>query len=194
MNSDKAENKQQLCPVWRSTAKTRANVSGLRLYSTWWCTREYQLHRPTVITSTGQTCNMSTTVVLQELTAECRHQDACSKQNQRVLLTFPITKETPPPSQPFYGPFSGTTCVIGARRNFWTLCMMQGKINRGRHTDHAAGCHSIWTNQCPPPPSPFLQARCSSCHPTNSVKALKANNKKQNKKETLQRNLTCKAD
>jgi len=27
--------------------------------------------------------------------------------------------------------------------------MVQGKINRGRHTDHPAGHHSIWTNQCP---------------------------------------------
>jgi len=53
--------------------------------------------------------------------------------------------------------------------------LVQGKINRGRHTDHLAG-HSIRTNQCPPPPSPpfFLQARCPSCRPTNSVKALKA--------------------
>ena len=32
--------------------------------------------------------------------------------------------------------------------------MVQGKINRGRHTDHPAGCHSIRTNQCTPPPSP----------------------------------------
>jgi len=32
--------------------------------------------------------------------------------------------------------------------------MEQGKINRGRHTDHPAGRHSIRTNQCPPPPSP----------------------------------------
>jgi len=32
--------------------------------------------------------------------------------------------------------------------------MVQGKINRGRHTDHPAGRHSIRTNQCPPPPSP----------------------------------------
>ena len=31
--------------------------------------------------------------------------------------------------------------------------MVQGKINRGRHTDHLAGRHSIRTNQCPPPPS-----------------------------------------
>jgi len=35
--------------------------------------------------------------------------------------------------------------------------MVQGKINRGRHTDHPAGHHSIWTKQCPPPPSHFLQ-------------------------------------
>jgi len=47
---------------------------------------------------------------------------------------------------------------------------------RGRHTDHLVGCHSIRTNQCPPPPSPhFLHAGCPSCRPTNSVKALKAN-------------------
>jgi len=31
--------------------------------------------------------------------------------------------------------------------------MVWGKTNRGRHTDHPAGCHSIRTNQCPPPPS-----------------------------------------
>jgi len=52
--------------------------------------------------------------------------------------------------------------------------MVQGKINRGRHTDHLAGCHSIRTKQCPPPPfSHFSQAGCPSCHPTNSVKAEK---------------------
>jgi len=36
--------------------------------------------------------------------------------------------------------------------------------------------HSIRTNQCPPPLCPhiFLQVGCPSCHPTNSVKALKA--------------------
>jgi len=33
--------------------------------------------------------------------------------------------------------------------------MVQGKTNRGIHTDHPAGCHSIRTNQCPPPPSPL---------------------------------------
>jgi len=34
--------------------------------------------------------------------------------------------------------------------------MVQGKINRGRHSDNAAGRHSIRTKQCPPPPSPIF--------------------------------------
>jgi len=53
--------------------------------------------------------------------------------------------------------------------------MVQGKINRGGHTDHPDRCHSIWTKHCPPPPSHiFLQAGYPSCQPTNSVRALKA--------------------
>ena len=70
--------------------------------------------------------------------------------------------------------FQGPSEWADARRELLDF-MVQGKINRGRHTDHPAGRHSIWTNQCTPPPSPiFLQARCTSCHPTNSIKALKA--------------------
>ena len=62
----------------------------------------------------------------------------------------------------------------GARRELLDF-MVQGEINRCRHTDHLAGRHFIRTNQCPPPPSPiFLRAACPSCRPTNSVKALKA--------------------
>jgi len=51
----------------------------------------------------------------------------------------------------------GTTQVSqsGARRELLGF-MVQGKINRGRHTDHLDGCHSIQTNQCPPPPSPIF--------------------------------------
>ena len=80
-----------------------------------------------------------------------------------------------PLPQPFYGPFSGTTQVSQCQKRTSGLYGAR-KINRGRHTDHLAGRHSSWTNQCPPPPSPhiFLQAGCPSCRPTNSVKALKA--------------------
>jgi len=61
---------------------------------------------------------------------------------------------------------------VSARRELLDF-MVQGKINRGRHTDHPAERHSIRTNQCPLPSSPhFLQAGCPSCRPTNSVKAL----------------------
>jgi len=77
-------------------------------------------------------------------------------------------------TQLFYGHFPGTPEWAGARRELLDF-MMQGKINRGRHTVHPARCHSIWTNQFPPPTSPhFLQAGCPSCRPTSSVKALKA--------------------
>ena len=49
--------------------------------------------------------------------------------------------------------FPGPPGWAGARRELLDF-MVQGKINRGRHTDHPAGRHSIWTNQCPLPPSP----------------------------------------
>ena len=39
----------------------------------------------------------------------------------------------------------------GARKELLDF-VVQGKINRGRHTNHPAGRHSIRTNQCPPPP------------------------------------------
>jgi len=50
--------------------------------------------------------------------------------------------------------------------------MAQGKIDRGRHTDHPAGRHSIRTNQCPPPPFPFFTGQIPFLLP-NRVKALK---------------------
>jgi len=75
----------------------------------------------------------------------------------------------------FMALFPGPPGWAGARRELLDSTV-QGKVNRGRHTDHPAGRHSIRTNQCAPPPYPpyFLQAGCPSCRPTNSVKALKA--------------------
>ena len=54
----------------------------------------------------------------------------------------------------FMALFPGPPGWAGAKRELLDF-MVQGKINRGRHTDHPAGRHSIWTNQCPPPPSPI---------------------------------------
>jgi len=70
----------------------------------------------------------------------------------------------PPPPQPFYGPFfRDHPGEPVPEENFW-----QGKITEA--DTHPAGCHSIRTNQCPPPPSRyiFLQTGCPSCRPTNS--------------------------
>jgi len=52
--------------------------------------------------------------------------------------------------------------------------MVQGKINRGRHTDHLAGATPCGLTIAHLHHPPFLQARCPSCRPTNSVKALRA--------------------
>ena len=52
----------------------------------------------------------------------------------------------------FHVPSRFSSC-IWSRRELLDF-MVQGEINRGRHTDHPAGRHSIRTNQCPPPPPP----------------------------------------
>jgi len=57
--------------------------------------------------------------------------------------------------QTFYSPFPGPPGWAGARRELLVF-MVPGKINRGKHTDHPARCHSIRTNQCPPSPSPIF--------------------------------------
>jgi len=64
---------------------------------------------------------------------------------------MPIVTQTHTHTQPFYGPFPGPPRWAGARRELLDF-MVQGKINRGRHTDQPAGRHSIQTNQCPAPP------------------------------------------
>ena len=51
--------------------------------------------------------------------------------------------------------FPGPPGWVSARRELMDF-MVQGKINRGRHTDHPDGRHSIRTNQCPLPPSPIF--------------------------------------
>jgi len=93
-----------------------------------------------------------------------------------VFRNLLLTKYHHP--QPFYGHFNSRTTLrpgwAGARRELLDF-MVQGKINRGRHTDHPAGRHSIRTNSAHLNHPPCcLQARCPSCRPTNSVKALKA--------------------
>jgi len=76
----------------------------------------------------------------------------------------------PPHHNRFTAIFPGSPGWAGARRELLDF-MVQGKINRGRHTDHPAGRHSIPTNQCSPPPSPHNFYRLDALlatHPTVS--------------------------
>jgi len=53
--------------------------------------------------------------------------------------------------RPFFRDHPGEPVL---EENFWTL-WCKGRLT-GRHTDHPAWHHSIWTNQCPAPPSPYF--------------------------------------
>jgi len=62
---------------------------------------------------------------------------------------------------------------------------VQGKINRGRHTDHLAGCHSIWTNQCSPPPPPFFTGQMPFLPPNQWCQSNEGNESIQIREKTL---------
>ena len=73
----------------------------------------------------------------------------------KITVLWTIT----PHHNRFMALFQGPPRWASARRELLNF-MVQGKIKRGRHTDHPAGHHSIQTNQCPPPPStPFFTGR-----------------------------------
>ena len=61
----------------------------------------------------------------------------------RLFVVLPV----PPYHNRFTALFPGPPGWAGARTELLDF-MVQGKINRGRHTDHPAGRHSIRTNQC----------------------------------------------
>jgi len=71
--------------------------------------------------------------------------------------------------------FPGPPGSASARREPLDF-VVQGKINRGRHTDHPAGCHSIQTNQCPPLPSlPFFTGRMPFLPPNQLCQSTECN-------------------
>jgi len=74
---------------------------------------------------------------LQPAAGQLQHQQHCYHHHHNRLTAL----------------FPGPPGWAGAGRELLDF-MVQGKINRGRHTVHPAGRHSIRTNQCPPPPSP----------------------------------------
>ena len=78
---------------------------------------------------------------------------------------------------PFNGPLSGTTRVGRYQKGKTNLDFTEARDSEWQwhQLDHMQVCISLQAdNHASSPPLSFLQAGCPSCHPTNSVKALKA--------------------
>jgi len=77
----------------------------------------------------------------------------------------------------FKGPLSGTTWVSKYQKGKTSLDFTEARDSQWQW--HQLGHMQVYTllqtdNHTSTPPLSFLQARCPSCRPTNSVKALKA--------------------
>jgi len=81
----------------------------------------------------------------------------------------------------FNGPFSGTTRVSWYHKGKTNLDFTEARDSEWQwhQPGHMQVCTSLQDNHASTPPLSFLQAGCSSCRPTNSVKAMKAKEKKQ---------------
>jgi len=77
----------------------------------------------------------------------------------------------------FNGPLSGTTRVSRYQKGKTSLDFTEARDSEWQwhQLGHMQVCSSLQTdNHASTPPLSLLQAGCFSCHPTNSVKALKA--------------------
>ena len=80
-------------------------------------------------------------------------------------------------THPFNGPFSGTTQVSQYQKGKTDLDFTEARDSEWQwhQLGHMQVCISLQTdNHASTPPLSFLQARCPSCHPNNSIKAMKA--------------------
>ena len=109
------------------------------------------------------------------LTTTCQNHKNCQRNTFKCLFHALLRSQVSWPhlqahthTHIFKDPFFRTTRVI---------LYQKGKTNLDftKERDHV--CTSLQTdNHGSTPPLSFLQVRCPSCHPTNSVKALKAPN------------------
>jgi len=79
--------------------------------------------------------------------------------------------------QPFNGPLSGTTWMSWYQKGNPIWILLKQETVGGSGINWAICKYAPCPRQVPVPAPPllnFLQARCPSCHPTTSVKALKA--------------------
>jgi len=90
-----------------------------------------------------------------------------------MLTTLPAAINT---LQPFNGLFSKTSWVSRYQKGKTSLDFTGARVSEWQwhQLGHMQVCTSLQTdNHANTPPLVFLQAGCPSCHPTNSVKALK---------------------
>ena len=81
-------------------------------------------------------------------------------------------------THPFNGPFPGLPRWAGTRKGKTNLDFTVARDSEWQwhQLGHMQVCTLLQTdNHASTPPLSFLQAGCPSCHPTNSIKALKAN-------------------
>ena len=92
-----------------------------------------------------------------------------------IIMTFVALTHTH--THPFNGPFSGTTWVSQYQKGKTNLDFTEARDSEWQW--HQLGCMQVCTllqtdNHTSTQTHLFLQAGCPSCHPTNSVRALKA--------------------
>ena len=96
-----------------------------------------------------------------------------NKQNEQICLTHTHT-------HPFNSHFSRTTRVSRYQKGKTNVDFTEAKVSEWQwhQLGHMQVCTSLQTdNHTSTPSLSFLQAGCSSCRPTNSVKALKETHK-----------------
>ena len=105
-------------------------------------------------------------------------QNVRPRYEQLVALVEPVSQtRTHTHTHPFNGPLTGTTQVSQYQKGKTNLDFTEARDSEWQwhQLGHMQICTSLQTNNhANTPPLSFLQAGCPSCHPTNSVKALKA--------------------
>jgi len=148
--------------------KTDLNFTEAR-YSEWQC---HQLGHMQVCTLL-QTDNHASTPPLSFLQAGCP--SCCPANSVKALKANILTMYVVSYTHTFNGSLSGITRVSRYQKGKTNL-----DFNGARESEwqwhqlgHMQACTSLQTdNHASTPPLSFLQARCPSCRPTNSVKAL----------------------
>ena len=137
-----------------------------------------------ITTRISDWCHFSDIHILQGSVATCLKPGGIFKHKfvANFLLSLSVKKfETHTHTHPFNSPLSRTTQVSRYQKGKTNLDFTEARDSEWQwhQLGHMQVCTSLQTdNHASTPPLSFLQAGCPSCHPTNSVKALKAEGEK----------------